>query len=179
MSELDPVQEAHLAPGGPALAGAAWFDSVVTKADLGSAWARTAPPLRLALVQEWMIETGRDAAEDERDAVAELVASGPGPAGWDEFATWQLRRWRVAFEEFTEKGWGLIAMVEPVRPDVVLVRFGSGREGRRFEPGEAMVAQAVTMQLVGGRWLVAGVGCTIAVPGWPPAQERLPTDLRG
>lgn len=180
MSELDPIQEAYLAPGGPALAGAAWFDAVVTKADLGSAWALTAPPLRLALVQKWMINTGLDAVEDERDIVAEVVASGPGSAAWEAFATWRLGRWRtVTFKEFVEEGWGLISIVEPVRPDVVFVRFGIGRDGRRLQPGEGIIAQTVTMQFIGGRWVVAGIGRAIAVPGWPPKEEQLTTDLGG
>lgn len=178
MSELDPVQELNLTPGGPALAGAAWFDAVVNKADLPAAWGRTAWSLRLALVQRWMVDTGRDAPEDHCDAVAEDVASGPGAAEWPEFELWRLDRWRArTFKKFVDEGWGLISLVEPVRPDIVLIRFGLGREGRRFEPGETLVAQTLAMQFVAGRWFVAGIGPRVAVPGWPPGEEHLPTEL--
>lgn len=180
MSGLDPVQELNLAPGGPALAGASWFDAIVNKADLVAAWGLTAWPLRLALVQGWMINTGLASLEDERDVVAELVASGPGPGEWAEFEAWRLGRWRErTFKTFVDEGWGLVSIVEPVRPEVELVRFGVGREGRRLQPGEGMLAQTLTMQLIGGKWLVAGIGRTIAVPGWPPHEEPLPTDLGG
>lgn len=126
-----------------------------------------------------MINTGAAASEDERDIAAELVASGPGPEEWAEFEAWRLGRWRDrTFKRFVDEGWGLLSVVEPVRPDVELVRFGVGRDGRRLEPGEEMLAQAVAMQFIGATWLVAGIGRTVAVPGWPPHAERLPTDLR-
>ena len=183
MSGQDPLQELTFAPGGPALAGAAWFSAVVDRSDLERAWETTAWPFRLALAQAWLLATA-SSSEDEagqgRDVRAATVASGPPGEDWASFSAWRLERWRErTFRRFVEQGWGLVSLVEPVRPDVVLVRLGLGRDGRRIAPGERVVAQALTMQLVDGRWMVAGVGRALAVPGWPPTEEVLPTDLAG
>lgn len=176
MADLPPEQAYHVSPGGPGLAGARWFSAIVDEGDLVEAWTLTAAELRLALVQTWLIATDR-ADTDDRDTVAAALADGPPHPDWDSFAAWQLQKWREGrFRRFVQEGWGLLTLPELVGPDLELVRIAPGREGAELKPGDAIVVQTLTVQLVGDSWLVAGVGRSLPRPGWPPAEERLLTE---
>jgi hypothetical protein len=123
------------------------------------------------------MNTGRTDQPD-RDLVAARLAAGPGHADWADFAAWRLTRWRdVTFKQFVDEGWGLVTIPEYVGPELEFVRIAPGREGRTVKAHEPVVVQTLTVRLVEGAWLVAGIGRTVAVPGWPPTEEQLPTDF--
>ena len=170
------MQSAHLAPGGPALAAAAWFSAVVDRSDLAAAWRLTDRPLRLALVQSWMTTSGLD-DDPNRQSVADAIADDVEDARWSTFADWRLRRWReITFKSFVADGWGLVSLPELVGPDLEFVRVAPGKEGRQLLAGEPIVVQTLTVRLVEGKWLVAGVGRSLPNPGWPPYETSLKTE---
>jgi hypothetical protein len=173
MADLPPEQANHVAPGGPGLAGARWFSAIVDDSDLDEAWELTAEPLRLALVQAWLIATGQ-ADTDDRDARAAALADGPPHPDWQAFSAWRLSRWRQGrFRRFVEEGWGLLTLPELVGPDLEFVRVAPGSEGGELKPGDAVVVQTLTLGFVEDEWLVAGIGRTLPSPGWPPVEETL------
>ncbi len=175
---LDPSQAAHIAPGGPAEAGGAWFAAVVDRADLAETWAFTDIPLRLALAQSWLVHTGRAATDQDRDGAAETLANVPGSREWTDFAEWRLARWRNGIlKPFVDGGWGVVTIPEVVGPDLEFVRIALGGNARELQAGETVLAQTLTVRLIDGAWLVAGIGRTLAVPGWPPTEQELPTHL--
>ncbi len=175
MTDLDPVQAAFLTPDGPAQAAGAWFAAVVDSADLEAAWAIMDWPLRLSLVQSWMIDS--EIVGPNRDRLAQDLAQGPGARNWSAFAQWRLHRWRDGtFELFPRGSWGIVTVPEVVGPDLEFVRISS-LDQRTVAAGEAIVAQTLLVRLVDGAWLVAGIGRYQPVPGWPPSEQELPTDL--
>lgn len=178
MDDLDPVQAAHMAQGGPAQAAGAWFGAIVDRADLAEAWPLTDGPLRLALAQSWILSAAPEAAVQDRDGTARAIADGP-PPGWADFADWRVQRWRDhTFRDFVTEGWGLVSVPEVAGPDVEFVRIAPGRDGRELPAGARVLVQTLTVRLVDNVWLVAGIGRTLAVPGWPPTEETLPTTTR-
>ena len=173
MDDIDPVQSAHLAPGGPALAAGAWFSAIVDHSDLSAAWRLTDRPLRVALVQSWMIATGLDDTP-ARQSVADAIADNVGHARWSAFAEWRLRRWREnTFKSFVADGWGLVSVPELVGPDLEFVRVAPGREGRELSADDPIFVQTLTVRFVEGVWLVAGIGRSLPNPGWPPYETSL------
>jgi hypothetical protein len=176
MADLPPEQAYHVSPGGPGLAGARWFSAIVDDTDLEEAWDLTAAALRLALVQSWLIAMDR-ADADDRDELAAAMAEGPPHPDWEDFSTWQLDKWRNGrFRRFVREGWGLLTLPELVGPDLELVRIAPGRDGAELKPGDAIVVQTLTVQLVGESWVVAGIGRSLPRPGWPPVEEKLVTE---
>lgn len=167
-----------MAPGGPAAAAGEWFAAIVDRADLVAAWALTDHPLRLALAQSWLMNTQQSVDDRSRDRVAAGIADGNGSDYWGEFAEWRLTRWREqTFKPFVEQGWGLVSIPEMAGPDVEFVRLAPGRQGRELAAGEPVLVQTLTVRLVRGSWLMAGIGRTLAIPGWPPTEHDLPTDF--
>ncbi|HLF43024.1 MAG TPA: hypothetical protein VJA46_05790 [Acidimicrobiia bacterium] len=176
--DLDPIQAAHLAPNGPAAIAGAWFAAIVDQAELASAWSLTDYPLRLALAQSWLMSTQTAFDEGSRDRVAAEIADGIDSEYWGEFVEWRLTRWREnTFRAFVDHGWGLVSIPEMAGPDVEFVRMAQGGQVRELSAGEAELVQTLTLRLVNGSWLIAGIGRTLAVPGWPPTEHELPTDF--
>jgi hypothetical protein len=174
----DAPEAAHLAPGGPATAAAEWMRLIVDYADLNVAWSMTDEPLRLALVQSWMMLTGRDGRSDRDEVAAGLVVGQPADE-WSEFAAWRLGRWReITFRDLVQEGWGIVSAPEYVGPDLEFVRFAVGAVDEVTEIEGPIAAQTLTMRLaVDAVWLVAGIGRTVPRPGWPPSEDEIATEF--
>lgn len=170
-------EAAHLSPDDPALAAADWMEAIVDEADLDAAWPMTDPALRLALVQSWIMVTGRDDPADRDDLAAGLVERRP-PDLWAEFTSWRLGRWReITFVDLVEQGWGIVSIPEYVGPDLEFVRLAIGAVDDVVEVEGPIAAQTLTMRLVDGEWIVAGIGRTLPRPGWPPSEDGIPTEF--
>jgi len=175
--DLPPEQIAHMADGGPAQTVAQWLASVVDRADLGSVWMITDESLRRALVQTWVLNESVAGPEDRDDLTDELVRSTGHPA-WRAFEDHRVGRWReITFADFVAQGWGVVSVPELLAWDLEYVRVAAGAEERSFEAGESFVAQTFVVRLVDGEWRIAGIGRALPVPGWPPTERVVPSDM--
>jgi hypothetical protein len=170
------ADDGHLLPGGPALAAARWMRAIVDDLDFDDAWSLTDGPLRLALLQSWIMVTGRDVEADPDDLAESLVDRDP-PDLWAEFAQWRLGRWRdLTFAALVAQGWGIVSTPEYVGPDLEFVRLAVGAVDDVVAIEGPIAAQTLTMRLVDGEWRVAGIGRTLPRPGWPPSEDVIPTE---
>ena len=170
---------------GPVPETLAWVNAVMEKGRLDLAWPLTDPTLRLALVQQWILEKGRRfPAQQSRDRLAEaLAAEQPTDPLWGGFARWRVRRWRTSWGDLGSFRWGVWTRPEPVGVDlevVTLVRYEEGEplgETIEVEGGSPRVGLRFIMRSVDREtWRVAGFGGRLAQPGWPPmAKEIAPT----
>lgn len=179
--ELEPEQHMHMT-------GAAvgtlfeWAKAVFDERDLGHAWPLTEEPLRLALVQSWIIleEDRGDVGGEQRDELAAaLSAEQPNHPLWLEFAGWRLERWQQVLPDFVvdarRRGFVSVPGLIGVDLEAVLIAETRGGEARAIEAGEPVVVQRFVIRhtTVGAR--VAGIGGVLPVPGWPPSEtESLP-----
>lgn len=171
----DPVL-AFSQPGGPVLAAIEWMRSITERSDLGSVWDLTDAPLRLSLVQSWMMVTGLDRQPD-RDLVAVGVVARRLQTMWTEFEEWRVGRWRdLTFHEIVAKGFGVVSTPEYVGPDIEFVRLAIGSVDEPVDIEGDVMAQTLTMRFADGGWLVAGIGRSLPRPGWPPGEDEIPTD---
>ena len=166
-------QAVFLEARGPAVAAAAWARHVLDDSDLGAAWPLMTRPLRLALVQSWLL-TAYTGPMRDRDTLAAAIADRTHPL-WSKFAAWRMARWHAETFAFLLPDWGVASIPEAATLDVEFVRLAAGTAPRPVEPGQGFVVQTLTMRLVDDRWLVAGIGRGLAVPGWPPSESDLPT----
>lgn len=160
-------------PPGSALAAQAWARAIIDCGDLAAAWPLTHPDLRRARAQTWL---GTEDLVPRRRWVSvadDLVDNGPASRHWPAFARWLIARWQT-LTEWLRGRWGVLRGVQIVAVDIELVELVTSA---RIAPGAVYVSQKLTMRLVDdGIWLVAGIGRYLAVPGWPPTKEELPSE---
>lgn len=148
-----------------------WFASIVDRGDLQSVWPVTDEPLRLALLQSWILSESIASIGDRVQLAESLVASVDAPR-WNEFEVWRLSRWRqITFREAVERGWGVLSVPEPVGQDAEFVRICPGNEFREVAAGQTIRAYTFVARLSEDGWRVAGIGRTIPAPGWPPTER--------
>lgn len=145
--------------------------------DFDVAWSLTDAPHRLALVQSWLMVENQ--AGD--DALASSLADDQLPPDrWAQFAAWRLGRWRdIVFKDLMDREWGTLDETEPVGPDLEFAVLVIGHTAGYVDPGQQYEVQFLTMRLTDLGWLVAGVGRTVPVPGWPPSEIKVDTDQFG
>jgi hypothetical protein len=69
--------------------------------------------------------------------------------------------------------WGILGRTYPEGPDLELVALVD-HPGGSDAAGEPLRTQFFVMRLSPtGRWRVAGIGRSLAAPGWPPTEERI------
>jgi hypothetical protein len=168
-----PEQAVSLGEGGPAAAAAAWARLVLDDYNLEAAWPLMDRPLRLALVQSWLLNAYTGPLRD-KDSLASVIEGGGHPL-WAKFAAWRMQRWHADTFAFLLPGWGVVSIPKSAAPDIEFVGLTSGTGSHGVEAGKALIVQALTMRYVGQRWLLGGIGRTLAVPGWPPSEQTLPT----
>jgi len=168
-----PEQAVFLEEGGAAAAAAAWARLVLDDNNLGAAWTLMDRPLRLALVQSWLLNAYTGPLRD-KDTLAGVIEEGGHPL-WAKFAAWRMQRWHAETFAFLLPDWGVVSIPEAAAPDIEFVRLTSATGGRAFEAGQPLTVQTLTMRFDGQRWLLGGIGRTLAVPGWPPSEQTLPS----
>jgi hypothetical protein len=129
-------------------------------------------PLRLALVQSWLLNAYTGPLRD-KDVLAGVIAEAGHPL-WAKFAAWQVQRWHAEAFPLLLAGWGVVSIPEAAAPDIAFVGLTSAGGGPPVEAGQPLTVQTLTMRSVDQRWLLAGIGRTVAVPGWPPSEQTLP-----
>ncbi len=174
-SETDPPPEqaVFLGEGGPAATAAAWARLVLDDDNLGAAWPLMDRPLRLALVQSWLLNAYTGPLRD-KDMLAGVIEEGGHPL-WAKFAAWRMQRWHAETFAFLLPGWGVVSIPEAAAPDIEFVGLTSATGGHAVEAGRPLTVQTLTMRFVGQRWLLGGIGRTLTVPGWPPSEQTLPS----
>ena len=169
-----PPEEAALRGAeGPAAAAATWARFVLDDNNLDSAWPLMDRPLRLALIQSWLLNAYTGPLRD-RDMLAGVIEEGSHPL-WSKFAAWRMQRWHAETFAFLLSGWGVVSIPEAATPDVAFVGLTSTTGADAVEAGQPLTVQTLTMNFVDQRWLLGGIGRTLAVPGWPPSEQTLPT----
>lgn len=165
-------EAAFLGAGGAAAAAATWARFVLDDNNLDSAWPLMDRPLRLALVQSWLLNAYTGPLRD-KDMLAGVIEEGGHPL-WSKFAAWRMQRWHAETFAFLLPGWDVVSIPEAAGPDLEFVELTSATGGDAVEAGQPLTVQTLTMRFVDQRWLVGGIGRTLAVPGWPPSEQTLP-----
>lgn len=125
-----------------------WLEAVFDNGDLMTVWHLVDKPLRLALVQSWILmeEDRPDIAWEDRDELASALASPqPSHRVWSEFAHWRTARWKNVLPTFmidaTRRGFVSIPALIGVDLEAVLVADTTTGGGRRIEAEEAVEVQ--------------------------------------
>ncbi len=179
--DLPAEQHAHMTGAATRLV-AGWLEAVFDKSDLTAVWELVEQPLRLALVQSWiLLEQDRaDLAVEDRDALANALASPrPRHRVWQEFAIWRVTRWRNVLPRYVtdagSRGFVSVPALVGVDLEAVLVAETTTGEPRRFDAEEPVEAQRFLVRHTPDGVRLAGIGGVLPIPGWPPSEtDRLP-----
>jgi hypothetical protein len=179
--DLPAEQHAHMT-GAAVRLMAGWLEAVFDKKDLTAVWELVEQPLRLALVQSWiLLEQDRvDLAVEDRDALASALASPrPRHQVWQEFASWRVTRWRNVLPRFVtdagRRGFISVPALVGVDLEAVLVAETTTGEPRRFDGKEPVETQRFLVRHIPEGVRLAGIGGVLPIPGWPPSEtDRLP-----
>lgn len=174
-----PEHEAHLSGAAVGLV-LDWLTRAFDEDDLQAAWPLTDEPLRLALVQSWvMLESERtDIADEDRDELAaELAAERPSHPLWPEFAEWRLARWHSVFPGWVRSSGRRGVVSSPsllgVSLEAVMIAETDGT-ARPFDAGQPVVVQRFLVRHLSIGVRLAGIGGVLPIPGWPPSEtDRL------
>lgn len=159
-----------------------WLGSVFDRSDLTAVWELVEEPLRLALVQSWILsQQGRaDLAAENRDALANSLASPrPHHRVWQEFVSWRVTRWRKVLPLFVtdERRRGFLSLPALVGVDLEAVLVGEtpSSKQRRIGAQESIETQRFLVRHTPDGVRLAGIGGVLPIPGWPPSEtDRLP-----
>lgn len=159
-----------------------WLEAVFDKGDLSTVWDLVDEPLRLALVQSWiLLEQDRpDVAAEDRDALANALASRqPSHPLWQEFVSWRVTRWKNVLPRFVtdaeRRGFVSVLALVSVDLEAVLVGETTNGEPRRFAADEPVEVQRFLVRHTPDGVRLAGIGGVLPIPGWPPSEtDRLP-----
>lgn len=159
-------------PDGPLSWGAEWFDCVLFE-DFDTAWTITDPSFRLALAQQWVIDTGRGR---DQPLAQHLAFAEPAPGSdWAQFSRDQLDRWLGAFRPAFNGSFRLLEdEAELVGPDLGVIAVAPDESPNEVSEADdrPITAQHLVMRLT-NQWRVAGLGRSFVRPGWPPTQVPL------
>jgi len=139
-------------------------------------WGSLDDPLRLCMVQSWLLGTGEVTADDPRsDAGAkQLSARESTHPLFERFYRWLVAHYQHVYRAIDGKPC-IVGMTETVGVDLELIAFGSKEYVGSYGPGEAFPAHSFITRHVGeGRWVIAANARRMPVPGWPPTEQILP-----
>ena len=178
--ELQPEQHAHMTGAAMRLM-VSWLETVLDSGDLSGAWQLVDPPLRLALVQSWiMMEQDRSEfmLEDRDELAAALAAPDSTHRLWSEFAHWRVTRWRNVLPGFvtdaSRRGFVSTPALVGVDLEAVLVSETSGGT-RKIHAGGPVEVQRFLVRHAPDLARLAGIGGVLPIPGWPPSEtDRMP-----
>lgn len=175
---FDSAQRAHLLGEAVALARD-WLAAVFDESDLGRAWRLTDEPLRLAMVQSWIVLEDERVTEGDRDEVAEaLSAERHDHPLWLEFAGWRLVRWRAVLPPYVVDSTtrGVVTLPMPVGVDLEAVGIASVPSSWPHllpAAGPIEVFRILVRYTPAGA-RVAGLAGALPHPGWPPSETSVP-----
>jgi hypothetical protein len=161
----------------------AWLAAAFEEGALADAWPLTDEPLRLALVQSWVLvnEELVDLSIEERNQLTTALARPTQPSHnlWPTFAEWRVRRWRAILPAFvvdpTRRGFVSIPQAIGVDLEAVMIAEARTGEPRTFAAQEAVEVQRLLVRHTADGVRLAGIGGVLPVPGWPPSEtEPLP-----
>ena len=179
--DLPAEQQAHMT-GAATLLMVGWLEAVFDENDLTAVWELVEEPLRLALVQSWiLLEQGRaDLAVEDKDALANALALPlPRHPAWQEFASWRVMRWRKVFPPYVtdagRRGFVSVPALVGIDLEAVLVAGTTTRIPRRLDAEEPVEVQRFLVRHTPDGVRLAGIGGVLPIPGWPPSEtDRLP-----
>jgi len=159
-----------------------WLEAVFDNGDLMAVWHLVDQPLRLALVQSWiLLEQDRpDIVQEDRDELAYALASPrPSHLVWPEFAHWRTTRWKNVLPRFVidadRRGFVSIPGLVGVDLEAVLVADTTTGESRNIDADESVEVQRFLVRHTPDGPRLAGIGGVLPIPGWPPSEtDRLP-----
>jgi hypothetical protein len=156
---------------GPVKAVQSWIEAVQI-GDYDTAWAMTAPRLRLVRAQAWIWNNRKDAdiAAVKRDDLARALAEErPNHGLWGDFAATEVHQMRGVYGTFQPENWGASTRPSASGPDYALVLFAHLAGDPLILTGHPPVfSLAFLMHSAGGGWALASFSDVLPVPGWPP-----------
>jgi uncharacterized protein len=175
-NDMSDEEALHL-NGAPVQLVLRWLQAVFDEDDLAAAWVLTDPPLRLALVQSWIISE-EPLLDARRDDVAEALAAAQQPTHplWAEFAQWRTGRWAsLVFEPWVTKRElrGTVSRYSLISAEIEAIEIADS--GTVVPPDGRIVVQRFLVRHSEDSVRLAGIGGVLPQPGWPPTEtERFP-----
>ena len=167
----------HFVPGGGTSLVFEWLSRIAdVDPPVELVWDSLDDPLRLAMVQSWLLESGEVAADDpHREAHAEeLSARRSTHPLFDRFYVWLVAHYQDVYRTIDGKPC-LVGATETVGVDLELVLFSSEEYVGTVEAGDQIYGHSFITRLVGeGEWVIAANARRLPVPGWPPTEQNLP-----
>jgi predicted nucleic acid-binding protein len=139
-------------------------------------WDSLDCPLRLAMVQSWLLWTGAVTADHpHRDAEADQLSARQSTHPlFETFYSWLVEHCQDVYGAIDGKPC-LVGTTETVGVDLELIVFSSEKYVGSYAPGEQIPAHSFITRHVGeGEWVIAANARRMPVPGWPPTEQVLP-----
>lgn len=164
-------------PGGGTALVAEWLIRVAeANPPVELIWGSLDDPLRLCMVQSWLLGTGQVTADDPgRDAQAEqLAARNSSHPLFESFYSWLVAHHQHVYRDIDGKPC-LVGTTETVGLDLELISFTFEAYVGSYEEGGAIPAHSFITRHIGeGKWVIAAKARRMPVPGWPPTEQVLP-----
>lgn len=158
-----------------------WFTALQRDETARLTWLLLDQPLRLALVQAWMLNQVRagnlDLARRDRDDLAHALA--PRDAShplFEAMITDQITHWRRVYADICDEGGirsdtGVLHADRPVGPDLELLVLPLPGEAYGEVTTDRLVrAHNLVTRFIGNAWIIAALSRGLPVPGWPPTE---------
>ena len=139
-------------------------------------WGSLDGPLRLAMVQSWLLDTRQ--AEDvdlQRDTLADqIAASNSTHPLFEEFYSWLVAGYQNVYSDIDGRPC-LVGTTETVGVDLELVVSTSEEYVGSYSLGGSIPAHSfITRHVSDGNWGIAANARRLPVPGWPPTEQVIP-----
>ena len=157
------------------MAAKAWM-TAVTKGEYEVAWCLCDADLRLCFAQAWVLHYY--GLPDDYMAAALAQPIDDGWPEWHACMELNTARWIRAYAAWAGDDWGVWteddSVGDLVGANLERVTLVHGISSGRIEPGTPLLAQHFVMRRRED-WRLAGIGSVIAIPGWPPSEEPIPS----
>jgi hypothetical protein len=179
--DLPAEQHAHMTGAAMRLM-VVWLEAVFDENDLTAVWELVDEPLRLALVQSWILldQDRADLTMEDRDGLADALASPqPRHRDWHEFSSWRVMRWKSVLPPYVtdaeRRGFVSVPGLVGVDLESVLVAATTTGDPRQLDAEEPVEVQRFLVRHTPDGVRLAGIGGVLPIPGWPPSEsDRLP-----
>jgi hypothetical protein len=139
-------------------------------------WGSLDDPLRLAMVQSWLLGKGEVTADDpQRDAHAEQLSAHQSTHPlFEKFYSWLVAHYQDVYSAIDGKPC-LVGTTETVGVDLELIVFSCEEYVGSYGPRDQIPAHSFITRLIDeGEWVIAANARRLPVPGWPPTEQTLP-----
>jgi hypothetical protein len=164
-------------PGGGSALVLEWLTRIVEAAPPAQLiWKSLDDPLRLAMVQSWLLASGAEPIdESSRDEIAaQLAARDRSHPAFDDFYAALVAHYQKVYGHINGRPC-LAGLTEAIGVDMELVavsseEFVGSHDGEVGVPAHSFI----TRHLGDDRWVIAANARRLPVPGWPPTEQVLP-----